>query len=186
MKRLKIRRIGTVHYGLQSEKPIPDPESPILITGQYGQWTTCLTSGQIISAGSMKNKIDVIDVLARRPEAYHSTMVEASDPRAGIHPESIHDMVEVAPVGWSDGHGYDKSQRGCFADRVVKFPPTLDQLAKVAYDEEAGPASGFWEIKEAKAKKLTITNDSFPWHREKIFDFEKDGRVAKMKYSLSR
>lgn len=185
LKRSAVRRIGTVYYE-SSEKSVSDPESPVLIAGSKGQWVVCMSTGQAISAGSIPNKLDVIDVLARRPEAYHMTMVEASDPRARQNPESIHEMVNVAPSGWSDGHGYDKVRRGCFTDRVVTVPPSLSQLMQVKYDEEAGPSSGFWEIRKSGAKNLIISNDSFPWHREKQYRFEKDGRIAKMIYTLTR
>lgn len=182
----KIRRIGTVYYGTPFKNPTPDPESPVLFARDKGHWVICPSTGLVISAGSIAGKVDVIDVLARRPEAYHLTMVESDDPRAGSQPASIHDMVEVAPPGWSEGHGYDKTRRGCFTDRVVRFSPTLEQLARVTYTVETGPASGFWNILELQDGGISIANDSFPWRREKHFKFKNDGRAASLKYILSR
>jgi alpha-amylase len=181
-----IRRIGTNHPVAPGGDQNPDAESPVLVALKNVHWVICPETGQVISAGSIEKKVDVIDVLTRRPEAYHSTMVEADDPRAGEQPESIHDMVEVAPPGWSDGHGYDNARRGCFADRIVSFPPNTDQLANVAYREELGPSSGFWNKLKTRDTSVWIANDVFPWHREKHFEFENDSRLLKLKYILSR
>ncbi len=180
-----VRYVGTRFAESRSRKEKPDEESQILVAARRVQWVIDPMTGQVISAGSLEGMVDVIDVLARRKEAYHATMKEASETASKGSPASIHDIQEVAPAGWREGHGYDKSRRGCFADRILAWAPSLDQLARVEHNPILGPEWGFWAT-DADERGVRLLKTDGPWRREKAFTFEEDGRVGIMRYSLSR
>ncbi len=181
----RVRYIGSGHLNYGDSQTTHDAEAPILIARDRVHWVVDPMTGQVISAGSVERKIDVIDVLARRFEAYHATMREAEDGHDEGSPASIHEMQEIAPAGWKENHGYDKCRRGCFTDRVMRHAPSLDQLVRVEYDPDLGPEWGFWGVSESEDRIEMIKTDG-PWRRDKILEFKDEGRVAVMRYSLSR
>ena len=180
-----VRYVGTTRWSVADERTEPDPECDILVSTRDLVWIVDPTTGQIVSAGSTDRGMDVADVIARRFEAYHATMVEADDARPAETPASIHDIREVAPPGWREGHGYDKCRRGCFTDRLLSENPGLDRLAKVDYRAEFGPESAFW-ISKADGKKVHLRSVTGPWKRDKSFTFSRNGDEAMMEYALSR
>ncbi len=180
-----IRFLGTRHVDSEKGVEIPEPESAVLVATERVHWVIDPVTGQIIAAGDLEREIDVIDVLARRPEAYHATMKESDEIDEAAEPASIHDMVEIAPPGWRDGHGYDECRRGCFADRVIDVPPSLDRLARVEYTVEVGPLCGFWDTR-ITGNSVELTNTHGPWRREKTFSLDNQGSTAIVHYRLSR
>ncbi len=180
-----FRFIGTSHSDRSGSERKPDSECSVLVTGGEVNWVIDPRTSQVISAGSIEREVDVIDVLARRFEAYHATMREADKGADQSTPASIHDLAEVAPAGWREGFGYDLSRRGCFADRVLTDDIGLDRLASVDYRAELGPESGHWSV-HVYEEYLKLSSDCGPWHREKVYKFDKRGRTGEMHYSLSR
>ena len=142
-------------------------------------------SGQVIAAGDIEREIDVIDVIARRFEAYHATMKEAGEVSSDETPASIHDIVEVAPSGWREGHGYDRSRRGCFSDYVLIGKPSIEKLARVEYQAEIGPDSAPWEL-SLKGGLVELNSTHGIWTRKKVITFKDKGACADLHYTLSR
>lgn len=151
-----------------------DPESKVLLQQGGIQWVMDPKTGQIVQACSLRKGIDVIDVLARRFEAYHATMKEHVDVHQEDTPASIHHMIETPPEGWSLGYGNDLFRRGCFFDRVVEIPPTLEQLAKCRYHPVLGNETGPWNCNIRKSK-IVLSRSDGPWSREKTVSFDENG-----------
>ncbi len=180
-----IRFLGTRHIDTDNGDEIHEPESPVLVATEKVHWVIDPISGQIVAAGEIELEVDVIDVIARRFEAYHATMKEAGEVSSEEAPESIHDVVEVAPAGWRDGHGYDHCRRGCFADSVFAYKPSIEKLARVEYQPEFGPGCTTWELSQKDGKiELSSTRDC--WFRQKMISFEDGGSTANVHYRLSR
>jgi len=208
-----IRYVGTYHFSPEDAEPTsgaghrlsatksrvsvpateyPDPECRLLVVTPDVHWVIDPGTGQVVSAGSVAQRIDVIDVLARRFEAYHATMREADEGTVKEGPASIHDIQEIAPPGWRGGHGYDKCVRGCFADRVLATAPALGQLARVEYSSQFGPESGFWigqpsasSVEPPSGNVVRLRSSVGPWRREKRFEID-DGETCLLGYSLRR
>jgi len=180
-----FRHIGTMHFDPESSSFKPDTECVLLAALKSVNWVIDMTTGQVISAGSTSQAVDVIDVIARRFEAYHATMVEEGEAGESAQPASIHDMREVAPAGWRDGFGYDAVQRGCFAGRLIGTDPGIDGMARVDYEAEFGPESGPWSC-DVRDNSVILENIHNEWQRKKIFLFNDDGSECVMQMNFKR
>ncbi|MFH1675406.1 MAG: alpha-amylase/4-alpha-glucanotransferase domain-containing protein, partial [bacterium] len=178
-----VRRIGPWHSDGTDGKREPDSECPVLMIKKRVHWVIDPETGQVIAAGHLKNRVDVIDVIARRFEAYHATMKESQSQGDSRSPSSIHDMVDTAPRGWREGYGNDRCRRGCFADRFLLSAPGLTNLAEVDYASEFGPESGSWSIDISKDKIILNRNDG-AWSRNKEFLFNTDGMESRVVMTL--
>jgi len=180
----KIRKIGTHHFSASGEK-IKDTDSIVLLCQNPDvQWAIDPTSGQVISAASIESKIDVIDVIARRFEAYHATMKDADEVDCDAQPASIHDMQEIAPAGWKENFGYDSVRRGCFTDRLSTSTVTLGIVPPSPSDSlKFGPEDGPWETEITK-NGLRLTRDEHFVTRTKNFIVDPGDPVLTMNYVL--
>jgi len=180
-----VRFIGTTRHLIEDSSDEPDPENDALVVSGDICWVIDPTTGQVISAGSIEKGIDVIDVLARRFEAYHATMRESGESNGADHPASIHDIHATPPQGWREGFGYDRCRRGCFADRLLSEHPGLDRLARVDYESEFGPGTTFWTMRTDN-DPFTLDSVHGPWRRNKSFLIGHENNETAMQYSLSR
>jgi hypothetical protein len=112
-------------------------------------------------------------------------MKEAGEVPADSAPASIHDIVEVAPKGWRESHGYDLCRRGCFGDSVFPFAPGLDKLIQVEFKPDLSPACAFWSM-QVRGEMVELRSARGPWLREKLITFANRGSTANVHYRLSR
>jgi alpha-amylase len=78
--------------------------------------------------------VNILDILTRRPEAYHAKLAQASD--AG--PDStktIHDQLSVKEAGLSEYLVYDAVRRASLLDHFFSPDTTLDDMAASQYEE---------------------------------------------------
>jgi alpha-amylase len=170
-----IHKTGARNIGATISSGKTDPDSLIGVNSGDVMWVIDPRSGQIVSAGSLVKRIDVIDVVARRKEAYHMTMIETGAGDSHVEPATIHEKVDVAPEGWSDGFGYDLFRRGCFFDRVTSEPLSLEQLATVKYETILGTEEKPWDS-EITDKFIKLFRNDGEWRREKVIEFA-DGKA---------
>ena len=167
-----VRKIGTVHLSGVGGRKVRESDSVILLCqNPIVQWGIDPVTGQVISAGSVEKKVDVIDVIARRFEAYHATMKDADDSGAASQPASIHDIQEIAPKGWRDDFGYDPCRRGCFG---VRFNEGQSRM---------GPESGPWSV-DAGSETLILERHSGQIVQNKTFTSLTNEPVLKMAHSM--
>ena len=171
----QISFLGPIH--IDSDYPtFPtayDTDSGMLVARPKVHWVLDPTTAQIVSAGSLEKTVDVIDVLARRFEAYHATMKDEDKQSGSGEIASIHDIQEYAPHGWREGFGYDRCRRGCFGDRIFKTAPSLDSLARVDYSAEADLASNPWTLR-INNDRVRLERTDGVWKRKKTFSFDEE------------
>jgi alpha-amylase len=81
-----------------------------------------------------KHSVNVLDILTRRPEAYHEKVAHASvADRGGT--KTIHDQLSVKEEGLSAHLFYDPRRRVSLLDHFFSSDTTLEAVAASAYDE---------------------------------------------------
>lgn len=154
-----------------------DSENEIIVRTPKIDWVIDPCTAQIVSAGHLDRKVDVIDVLARRFEAYHATMKEPEEATQTESILSIHEIQEYAPPGWRNGYGYDQYRRGCFGARLFAQRPSLHDLASVNYSADMDIDSIPWKT-QVSGKSITLNRVDKNWERTSEFVFNAfDGSV---------
>lgn len=85
--------------------------------------------GSLTEIAYAPKALDLADVLARRPEAYHSRIKAAGPaeaPRESV--KTIHERVAVKEPGLGDLLGYDRFRRACLLDGLFPETGELDPL----------------------------------------------------------
>ena len=105
--------------------------------------------GGVFELDYRPKRFNVLNVLGRRPEGYHTRMLEAVR-RSGQHApgevKSIHDLVEVKSAGLEDLLNYDRHPRLAFIDHFLGGDTSLDGLSRGRYEERGDFAAGAYEI----------------------------------------
>lgn len=92
-------------------------------------------SGALIELSSKGKQVNVLDVLTRRPEAYHSRISETSQHDSG-ETKTIHDRVSAKESGLMDYLIYDNYRRASLLDHFFDYNIRLDKLMRSEYDEK--------------------------------------------------
>jgi alpha-amylase len=92
-------------------------------------------SGALIELSSKGKQVNVLDVLTRRPEAYHSRISETSQNGSG-EPKTIHDRLSAKESGITDYLIYDNYRRTSLLDHFFDYNIRLDKLMRSEYDEK--------------------------------------------------
>ncbi len=92
-------------------------------------------SGALIEFSSKGKQVNVLDVLTRRPEAYHFRISETSQNDSG-ETKTIHDRVSAKESGLMDYLIYDNYRRASLLDHFFDYNIRLDKLMRSEYDEK--------------------------------------------------
>ncbi|MDP1758915.1 MAG: DUF1926 domain-containing protein, partial [Thermodesulfovibrionales bacterium] len=92
-------------------------------------------SGALIELSSKGKQVNVLDVLTRRPEAYHSRISETSQNDSG-ETKTIHGRVSAKESGITDYLIYDNYRRASLLDHFFDYNIRLDELMRSEYDEK--------------------------------------------------
>ncbi|MBI4685923.1 MAG: DUF1926 domain-containing protein [Nitrospirae bacterium] len=98
-------------------------------------------SGALIELSVKKDRINILDVLTRRPEAYHSKILKTAQNGSG-EAKTIHDRLLVKEEGLADYIIYDSYKRASMLDHFLDYNIRLDDLRRSKY-EEKGDFIGF-------------------------------------------
>ncbi|MBI1810747.1 MAG: DUF1926 domain-containing protein [Nitrospirae bacterium] len=91
-------------------------------------------SGALIELSIKGKQVNVLDVLTRRPEAYHSRISETSQNDSG-ETKTIHDRVSAKEPGITDYLIYDNYRRTSLLDHFFDYNIRLDALMRSEYEE---------------------------------------------------
>ncbi|HBU05680.1 MAG TPA: hypothetical protein DEA95_03660 [Nitrospiraceae bacterium] len=94
-------------------------------------------SGALIELSSKGKQVNVLDVLTRRPEAYHSRISETSQ-NDSRETKTIHDPERLGAKesGITDYLIYDNYRRASLLDHFFDYNIKLDELMRSEYDEK--------------------------------------------------
>lgn len=137
-------------------------EELIVSTRTLGVCLAPACGGSLLELDYRPARFNLSDVLARREEAYHRKLAEASLPRdsAGGAPASIHDQMKVKEQDLHQALSYDRHRRLSFLDRFL--PPGLSWEAfdRIDDEERGDCVQGVYRIEgehpEARDGTLTV------------------------------
>ncbi|MDI6744027.1 MAG: DUF1926 domain-containing protein [Thermodesulfovibrionales bacterium] len=92
-------------------------------------------SGALIELSSKGKQVNVLDVLTRRHEAYHSRISETLQNDSG-ETKTIHDRVCAKESGITDYLVYDNYRRASLLDHFFDYNIRLDELMRSEYAEK--------------------------------------------------
>ncbi len=116
-------------------------------------------SGALIELSIKKKQINVLDVLTRRPEAYHSRISETRHYDSG-ETKTIHDRLLVKEAGLSDYLIYDTHRRVSLIDHFFDYNIKLDDLIRSEYEEKGdfiGSPYCFEDISSEKGVSIRLS-----------------------------
>ena len=103
-------------------------------------------------------------MLGRRAEGYHGRLLEAA--RKSAHadgtPVSIHDINAVKSAGLEELLKYDRHPRLAFVDHFFAAGTTLENLARVSYDELGDFCGTPYEVVDQSASSAGATRAPAP------------------------
>lgn len=115
----------------------------------------------------------LINSLARRPEAYHAGIKNASL-RHSQAAQSIHEQTRTKEEGLDRWLNYDRWPRNCFRLLLFSREKQYEDCTTVRLEENEALAGGEYRIVESFAAKATLVSEvDAQWHAEKTFSFTK-------------
>jgi hypothetical protein len=117
--------------------------------------------GSLTELSLYRSGVNILDILARRPEAYHSKITSVSG-SASIETQTIHDQLTVREAGLSDYLLYDRHRRTSLLDHF--FPPdtTVEDLKRSRHEEMGNFIDGAYSMEHS----ITGGNISLSFERE--------------------
>lgn len=113
--------------------------------------------GSLTELSLNKKAVNILDILSRKPEAYHSKIVKASDPGLGAT-KTIHDQLSVKETGLSDYLIYDNYRRSSLLDHFVSRETGLEDFAKSEQEELGDFIDGIYSMNyTSKGKDIILS-----------------------------
>jgi hypothetical protein len=117
--------------------------------------------GSLTELSLCRPGMNVLDVLSRRPEAYHSRIADAPD-SASDATRTIHDQLAVREEGLTSYLVYDQHRRGALLDRFLPPQTTVDDLARSRHEELGDFVDGVYAMEHS----VTAGKISFSFERQ--------------------
>jgi hypothetical protein len=105
--------------------------------------------GSISELSLYKQAVNILDIVSRRPEAYHAKLAMAAHSVAG-ETRTIHDVLIVKEAGLSGHLVYDSYRRTSLIDRFFPASTTVGEVARSAHEELGDFVDGVYAIHTAK------------------------------------
>ncbi|MEW6001306.1 MAG: alpha-amylase/4-alpha-glucanotransferase domain-containing protein [Nitrospirota bacterium] len=105
--------------------------------------------GGLIELSLKKKAVNVLDILTRRPEAYHSKITRASSTESG-EPKTIHDQFLLKEPDVADYLIYDNYSRASLIDHFVSYGTNIDDMMRSKYEELGDFINGIYHLRHFK------------------------------------
>jgi len=118
--------------------------------------------GSLLELDYRPKNFNLSDVLARREEAYHRKLAEASLHQGSSEgaPSSIHDQMKVKEQGLHQALSYDRHRRLSFLDRFLSPGTSWEAFDRIDDEERGDCVQGVYEVEavnsSSKKGKLRI------------------------------
>jgi hypothetical protein len=145
----------TFDYNLdgKDEVLISNPKMNATLAPAYG--------GALLELDYRPHSFNLSNVLKRREEIYHKTIMEAqhSESHGENQPQSIHDRVVFKEQGLQSKIFFDRFERYSFLDHFMGQDTTLETFKQCRYEEEGDFVDQPYEIKSSHraGKDFTLT-----------------------------
>ncbi len=161
--------------------------------------------GSLLEWDYKPRAINVIDTIARRPEAYHQKIWELvesrkneaqlSDEEAG-EVKTIHEIVRVKEEGLENYLSYDWYRRVCFLDHFLHPDTDIDKFKRCSYGEQGDFVNQLYEsefkqeeetliITLARRGQVWVEGVSIPIRIEKKFRINKGKSTIETDYTVA-
>lgn len=107
--------------------------------------------GGLTELSFRKQSVNILDILTRRPEAYHAKVANASDSGAG-GTKTIHDQLTVKEEGLAEYLIFDRQRRVSLLDHFLPADTTLDAVAGSNYEELGDFITGIYSLTRSYKK----------------------------------
>ena len=126
-------------------------EELIVSTRTLGLCLAPACGGSLLELDYRPARFNLSDVLARREEAYHRKLAEASlhQEPAGGAPASIHDQMKVKEQDLHQALTYDRHRRLSFLDRFVPQDLSCEAFGRIDEEERGDCVQGMYQIEGA-------------------------------------
>jgi len=113
--------------------------------------------GALTELSLKKNPVNLLDILSRRPEAYHSKIAKASGSGSELT-KTIHDQLVLKEEGLSDYLVYDLYRRTSLLDHFLPAGTGIRDLSSSEYEELGDFVPGRYDmVHEKKGKDVLLT-----------------------------
>ncbi|MCK5237793.1 MAG: DUF1926 domain-containing protein, partial [Deltaproteobacteria bacterium] len=102
--------------------------------------------GSIMELDCLDKKVNILNVLTRWKEGYHSRIIEAQSGDDG-DTKSIHDKVILKEEGLAEGLTFDELRRSSLRDRIINKETTLEDIMCGSLDDPGGFYAGAYDHK---------------------------------------
>jgi hypothetical protein len=121
--------------------------------------------GSLTELSLYRSGVNILDILSRRPEAYHSKIADA-DESVSDATRTIHDRLVVREEGLSDYLVYDRHRRTSLLDRFLPLQTTVEDVMKSRHEELGDFVEGMYAMDHSvKGGKISLS-------------FEREGKVG--------
>ncbi len=129
--------------------------------------------GSLTELSLYRPGLNILDVLSRRPEAYHSRIADVAESGSDAT-RTIHDRIVVREEGLSDYLVYDRYRRTSLLDRFLPQQTTVEDLKESRHEELGDFVDG------------TYAMDHSVKGREISLSFQRDGRAGPNPMKISK
>ncbi|TAL22453.1 MAG: DUF1926 domain-containing protein [Nitrospirae bacterium] len=126
------------------------------ICAGHGDITAFFTenSGSLVELSLKSRQVNTLDILTRRPEAYHSKILEATQ-NDSEGTKTIHDRFLVKEEGLLNCLVYDNYRRTSLLDHFFDYNIKLDDLIRSEYDEKGDFIGSPYRLERIEKKGRT-------------------------------
>ncbi|HYM15664.1 MAG TPA: alpha-amylase/4-alpha-glucanotransferase domain-containing protein [Dehalococcoidia bacterium] len=165
-----------------------DGEGEVLV--QSGDISLLIHPG----VGGMVSEFDLrrrdwalLDVLARRREAYHEALLEGREEGAPTEVANIHGAVRVKEAGLAAGLIFDRYRRGGLQEWIAAPDATVEAFARGAAGMLWEPA-GAWKLRAGRddtGATVTLEREVDGWRVAKELDVPASGESVGVRYAIT-
>lgn len=115
------------------------------------------TGGALTELSLKKNPVNILDILSRRPEAYHSKIARASQNGSDLT-RTIHEQLVLKEEGLSDYLIYDQNRRMSLLDHFLPFDTGILDVSRAEHNELGDFLHAPYSIRhDRKARDTVLT-----------------------------
>jgi hypothetical protein len=113
--------------------------------------------GALTELSLKKNPVNILDILSRRPEAYHSKIAKASENGCDLT-KTIHEQLVLKEEGLADYLVYDQNRRMSLLDHFLPFDTGILDISRGEHEELGDFTTASYRMQqERKAKDTVLT-----------------------------
>jgi len=111
--------------------------------------------GALTELSLKKNPVNILDILSRRPEAYHSKIAKASESGSDLT-RTIHEQLVLKEEGLADYLVYDQRRRMSLLDHFLSPDTGILDMSRAEHDELGDFLTAPYQLHHERKSKDTV------------------------------